>query len=107
MLDEDVDPAQEGMLRQRGFDVVSVWGLKRRGLSDEAQLTFAAQEGRVFITHNRVHFDQLAVDWWGAGKHHAGIICARRRVHMELFSRLASELKFRTPEEFIDLLVYA
>ncbi|MCD6344605.1 MAG: DUF5615 family PIN-like protein [Anaerolineae bacterium] len=44
-LDEDVHPKLSSALCARGYDVVSAHEVKRCGLSDAAQLEFAAQAG--------------------------------------------------------------
>jgi uncharacterized protein with PIN domain len=58
-LDEDVDVLVAEMVRAHGFDALTTREAGRLGESDEAQLTFATAEGRVFLTHNRVHFERL------------------------------------------------
>ena len=52
-LDEDVDVALASALRQRGIDVLTTQEAGHLGLPDADQLTFAAQAGRAFFTHNR------------------------------------------------------
>ena len=51
-LDEHVNPAIARELRRRGIDVTTTVEAKLRTQSDESQLTFATQEGRVLVTHD-------------------------------------------------------
>lgn len=63
-LDEDVHKRIAASLRLRHFDVIATSEAARCGLGDEAQLEFAAAEGRALFTYNsrdfiRLHFDCL------------------------------------------------
>jgi uncharacterized protein with PIN domain len=60
-LDEDVDVALASALRQRGIDVLTTQEAGKRQQTDEAQLEYAVQAGRVFFTHNRGDFARLHV----------------------------------------------
>lgn len=80
-LDEDVDVLLANLLAARGFDCLTSLATGHLGWNDEAHLEFATQEARVLITHNRVHFENLAVAWWGQNKDHAGIVLAIRRTN--------------------------
>lgn len=99
LLDEDVNPALAPLLRQDGFDVRHVDELGRSGLSDEDQLAFAADEGRVLVTHNRDDFLVLARDWWASGRHHAGIVYAQQKPLGIMRTRLLSLLDRFSAEE--------
>ncbi len=76
-LDEDVSVVVAAILRARGFDVVTARDIGQLGLSDSEQLAYAAQAGRVLLTHNRVDFERLHREWLGSGRSHQGIIIAR------------------------------
>ena len=67
--DENVSRAVINGLRQRGVDVLSVPEAQMLGASDEAQLTFALQQGRIIVTHDD-DFLRLAA----SGKTHPGIV---------------------------------
>jgi hypothetical protein len=58
-------------LRQRGVDVITVIEAGMRGRSDEAQLAFALQAGRVTFTQDR---DFLRIT--ASGIPHAGVVYA-------------------------------
>jgi len=66
LLDGDTDPALARALQGRGFDAAHINELGRQGLSDEQQLTYAAADGRVLVTHNRNDFLRLADTWLNA-----------------------------------------
>jgi hypothetical protein len=76
------------------------------GTSDAEQFTFAAQQGLVFVTHNRTDFERLAVQYFENDRAHGGIICAVRRPPGECARRLLSLLNDRTAEEFENQLLY-
>jgi hypothetical protein len=86
-LDEDVDVLLEALLRARGFDVVHTVAESQVGNSDDAQLRYATDNGRAILTHNRIHFEVLATEWFGNAESHAGIIVASRRPIHELAQR--------------------
>ena len=52
--DEMISTALARALRALGFDALSCLdaGLSNRGMSDEAQLSFATQQGRALLTFN-------------------------------------------------------
>ena len=58
-LDEDVHPKLSSALCARGYDVVSAHEVKRCGLSDAAQLEFAAQAGRTLVSFNATDYIKL------------------------------------------------
>lgn len=68
-LDENCDPRIAVGLRLHGIDVTTTSEAGLRGESDERQLGYAADEGRVILTHDG-DFLRLAA----AGAVHAGIV---------------------------------
>jgi predicted nuclease of predicted toxin-antitoxin system len=78
-LDEDVDVLLAPLVAAHGVDCLSTVAAGNLSRPDEEQLTFARQESRIIITHNRTDFENLAVAWWGQQRDHAGIILAIRR----------------------------
>lgn len=105
-LDEDVDVLLAGLLRARRFSVVTVVEAGRRQLSDEEQLAHAAAEGHAIVTHNRLDFERLAVEWLDAERSHAGIIISKRRPVHELRNRIAVLLNDFTADEIANRLWY-
>ena len=81
-LDENVKEFLVAALIAIGFDTVSTSQMGRKGASDFMQLLFAAQTGRVVITHDSKDFQQLHGAWlawsaaWGAAiaAQHPGIL---------------------------------
>lgn len=78
-LDEDVDVLLAPLLAARGIDCLTTVGAGNLNRTDEQQLTFALQETRLVITHNRTDFEDLAIAWWNQQHDHAGIVLAIRR----------------------------
>jgi uncharacterized protein with PIN domain len=70
-VDEHVGSAIVRGLRRRGVDVTTVTEAGMRGRSDEAQLAFALQAGRVTFTQDR-DFLRMAA----SGVPHAGVVYA-------------------------------
>lgn len=78
-LDEDVDVLLAPLLAAHGIDCLTTLSAGHLARNDEEQLSYALQEGRVIITHNKVDFEDLAVEWWKLQRDHAGIVLAVRR----------------------------
>lgn len=93
------------MFKARGFDVLTTLEARRLGRADRAQLEFAVIEGRVLVTHNRVHFERLAKGYFDLGGSPAGII-AVRRPSRQLLVRLLQVLDRLTADEFSNQRVY-
>ena len=68
-VDEHVGIAIVRGLRRRGVDVITVTEARMRGRSDEAQLAFALQAGRVTFTQDRDFLRIVA-----SGIPHAGVV---------------------------------
>jgi hypothetical protein len=90
-LDSDVSRWLAPLLRAAGHDATTAHAEGRRGASDDEQLLFAAQEGRVLLTHNRADFVLLHGAWrrwpaaWGvAAPAHPGILVLDHRPEAEL-----------------------
>jgi hypothetical protein len=103
--DEDaLEGALVSALRRAGFDCLTVNEAGMRGRSDEIQLRFATERGRVLFTKNTADFRRLDAEWRIAGKHHAGIIVLtdhRASVGLQIRAFQAMAAKF-SPEDMID-----
>ena len=86
--DEDIYAAVAPALRKAGLDAVSTPEIGRLGESDEAQLAWATDEGRVLVTFNSAHFVALHAAWIAGGRHHAGIVVSSQRPIGDLLRRL-------------------
>ena len=60
-LDEDVNVLIADLVRARGFRVTTTQAGEQIGTTDENQLAFATSQKRAILTHNRVHFENLAL----------------------------------------------
>lgn len=60
----------------------------------------------MLVSHNRVDFERLCRRWLEAGRPHAGVIVARRRLPAELAGRLGRLLVRLPAEAFADRLFY-
>lgn len=76
LLDEDITQAVAVGLRARGVDALSVHEIGRgnQGISDSAQLDYAAEQSRVLVTFNRDDFQALDALWYADSRQHSGIV---------------------------------
>jgi hypothetical protein len=88
--DEDVFGVIAPALRRHGIDAVSTPETARLGESDESQLSWAANQGRVLITLNVGHFVCIHGNWLAQGRHHAGIIVSQHRTVGDLLRRVTA-----------------
>jgi predicted nuclease of predicted toxin-antitoxin system len=97
-LDEYVDHAVAGGLRQRGIDVTTANDAGLIQASDEAHLEYCLREKRVIITH-----DQDFLRLQAAGREHCGIAYCRRgsRTINEIVSGLLLIHDCLTPDEMM------
>ena len=86
--DEDIYGAIASAMRLAGFDAVSTPETNRLGESDEAQLSWAATEGRVLVTFNVAHFVQIHTAWLNRNRSHAGLIVSAQRPVGDVLRRL-------------------
>lgn len=78
-LDEDaMDDDLVRALRARKVDVTSVKEVKRQRYSDEEQLLYATEQGRVVYTFNIKDFADIHTTFLMAGISHAGMILVQR-----------------------------
>jgi hypothetical protein len=100
--DEDIYGSVTAKLREKGFDSVSTPGADRLGETDESQLAWAAQEGRVILTFNVDDFARLHVDWLTQSRHHAGIVVSSQRPIGDLLRRALALATSVSAEEMQD-----
>lgn len=98
-LDADVDPALARQARLRGFDVVSAYEVGNGRLLDPDQLTYAAEHGRVILTHNARDFAPLFDEWWDSSHQHPGILVSEQLPVGELLRRLLRMLNTVTADQ--------
>ncbi len=105
-LDEDVDVLVSGLVRARGFGAMTTQEAEQLGKTDAEQLAFAASRHKTLLTHNRVHFEALARQYFEEKKTHSGIIIAVRRKPQELSSRALILLNTFTADEIENQIKY-
>ena len=105
-LDEDVDVLVADLIRARGFAALTTREADQLGRDDAAQLVYAANHQKAFVTHNRADFEALAQTYFVTGQVHAGIIIAVRHDPYELARRLLVIINHVTADEMQDQLRY-
>ncbi len=80
-MDEDADAhALLSALNHRGLDVSSSREMALLQCSDEEQLAWAFEQGRVIYSYNASDFCRLHSEFMRQGSHHAGIIVGEQQV---------------------------
>jgi predicted nuclease of predicted toxin-antitoxin system len=107
-LDEHVRIELVPHLRRHGYDVLTTAeaGRANQGISDESQLQFAAEQGRIILTNNQRDFAPLDAAWKAQGREHAGIILYALMPPGELCRRVEAHLQRYTAEEHYNLLLW-
>ena len=100
-LDEDLPPSVAEIARNQGLDVTTVQEEGRHGLSDPAQLEFAASQSRVMVTRNRNDFLDLTKQSFQTNSPHHGVLIVTRSLPSRRPEWIAAAL-IRWAEEFED-----
>ena len=94
-------------LRSRGVEVTSAGEAGLVGRTDEAQLSWANEQGRVLFTHNVGDFCRLHGQFLHEGKTHTGIVVAEQGPSVgERLRRLLKLNDGRTAEEMRNRLEF-
>jgi hypothetical protein len=95
-------------LRTRNVDVFTVDEAELRGRSDEQQLRYATEQGRVIYSFNVGHYAALHTLFLQQGLHHAGILLApnSRWSVGEQTRRIMALLDYVSAEDMQDALEY-
>ncbi|HSF74929.1 MAG TPA: DUF5615 family PIN-like protein [Microcoleus sp.] len=104
--DEDVSRLVATLLLARGFDVTTTSEQGMLSKSDSQQLAYAASIERCLLTHNRVDFERLHLDYITEGKQHSGIIVIPQKNAYEIAQRVAILLNTLTADEIANQLLY-
>lgn len=104
--DEDVDVLLKPLLRAKSIIVITTREEEMLEKEDREQLEHAIKLKSIFLTHNRVHFEQLFKEFIKKGKEHYGIIIAARRNVYEFARRIANFLERRSAKEIKNQLWY-
>ena len=105
-LDEHLSPLLARMLRERGIDCLTAVEAGNLGQSDEAQLTYAASQGRVLLTFDRKDFLTLAAQWAERGHPHAGLILSRQGSASELLRQLLRLIALRGKDDLSNHILW-
>ena len=108
-LDEDsLHRVLIATLRRDGVDVVTAAEMGALGRSDESQLAFAAEQGRVLVSGNRRDFARLCGLWGAQGRIHSGVVLVRYRpAEAPVVARkLAALARARGPADMASAVLY-
>jgi hypothetical protein len=105
-LDEDVNALVATLVRAQGFMATTARAEGQLRKSDDEQLAYAVGQRKTLLTHNRRHFEALAVAYHELDRSHFGIIIARRRSPYELARRLLLILNRVAADEIQDQVHY-
>jgi len=73
-LDEDVPPSAARIARGMGLDVVAAVEMGPLPRTDPEHLAIAAADRRMVVSYNRKDFLKYTMDFFAAGKPHAGVL---------------------------------
>ena len=104
--DEDVDILLKPLLEAKGFKVLTTQGEKMLGAPDRQQVAHAIKKGCVFLTHNRVHYEELYAEMVSKNITHSGFIIAARRNVYEIARRISKVLSKHSEESIKNRLYY-
>jgi len=92
-IDEDVWLGLAAALREEGFDAIHVYEVAQGSLNDREQMTFAIQQQRAILTHNKRHYIPFVTEYYWAGKTHYGILVSAQLPRGELLRRVEAFLQ--------------
>jgi predicted nuclease of predicted toxin-antitoxin system len=105
--DEDMSALVATLLRARGLDVTTVPEQAALGKTDREQLEFATSLSRCIMTHNRVDFERLHLQYMEEDKQHFGIIIVPQKNAYEVAQRIGILMSALTVDEITNQLLYA
>ena len=105
-LDEDMNNMVATLLRSRGIDAVTVQKSDMLGKSDQEQLAYAAANDRCILTHNRVDYEDLHLQYAQANLIHSGIIVVPQKSPYEIVDLVMILLDSMTADEIANQLLY-
>lgn len=95
------------MLRSRGLDVATVPEQATLGKTDAEQLDFAVSLGRCIVSHNRVDFEKLHLQYMEEDREHCGIIIVPQKNAYEVAKRVGVIVSALTIDIINNQLLYA
>ncbi|MBD0265366.1 MAG: DUF5615 family PIN-like protein [Tolypothrix sp. Co-bin9] len=91
--DEDMSALVARLLRSRDLDITTVSEQATLGKTDREQLEFATSVSRCILTHNRVDFERLHLQYIEENKEHFGIIIVPQKNAYEVAQRIGILVK--------------
>lgn len=104
--DEDMSALVATLLKSRGLDVTTVPEQGTLGKTDIEQLEFAISWDRCLVTHNRIDFERLHLQYVQENKQHSGIIIVPQKNAYELAKRISVLVRALTVNEIKNQLLY-
>lgn len=104
--DEDVAGLVAILLKVRGIDVTTTPEQEKLGASDYEQLVYATSLNRCLLTHNRVDYEALHLQFVSEDKQHSGIMVAPRKNSYEVAQRAMILLDGLTADKITNQLLY-
>jgi predicted nuclease of predicted toxin-antitoxin system len=104
--DEDMSALIATLLRSRGLDMTTVPEQATLGKTDREQLEFATSLGRCILTHNRVDFERLHLQYIEEGRQHYGIIVVPQKNAYEIAQRIGILVSMLMADEIYNQLLY-
>lgn len=105
--DEDMSALVATLLRSRGLDITTVPEQATLGKTDAQQLEFATLVGRCILTHNRVDFERLHLQYVEENRQHFGIIIVPQKSAYEVAQRIGILVSALTFDQIRNQLLYA
>jgi hypothetical protein len=105
-VDEDVDILVATLLLAQGTDATTTRAQGMLGQPESAQLAYAASVERCILTHNRVDFERLHLQYMADGRQHSGITVVPQKSVYEIVQRVAILLDTLTADEIANQLLY-
>lgn len=105
--DEDMSALVATLLRSRGLDITTVPEQATLGKTDSEQLEFATSVSRCILTHNRIDFERLHLQYIEENRQHAGIIVVPQKNAYEVARRIGILVSTLVADEIRNQLLYA
>lgn len=108
-IDEDsFDKSLVAAFRSANLDVITVADTNKQSCSDEDQLIWATEQGRVIYSYNRRDFCRLHSKFVSTERNHAGIIVLRQQRYSagQQLQGMLALIAAQTAEDMANQLVF-
>jgi hypothetical protein len=106
ILDEDIHYGLAPALRNRGYNVIHIQELNRKGMTDKEQIDYAVQHEMCFFTFNVKDFVILHNEYVQNGREHWGIIVSKQLSFKDALHRVLPKLQLWSKETMKNRLVF-